>query len=179
MTIEFYEEELIDLRLNSSGELVLDMQSEPDISMNHFALENIGVNTHDQIDSHIASTSNPHSVTKAQVGLGNVVNLDTSTTANIADSVDKRFVTDADLVDIGNLSGVNTGDQDLSGKSDVGHTHPLSDIQQSGATSGQVPSWDGSAWVPVDQSGGTGNIDGGTPDSVYGGILTIIDGGVP
>lgn len=29
------------------------------------------------------------------------------------------------------------------------HTHPLSDLTQSGATNGQVPSWNGSAWVPT------------------------------
>lgn len=40
----------------------------------HTALTNIGTNTHAQIDSHIANTSNPHSVTKSQVGLGNVDN---------------------------------------------------------------------------------------------------------
>lgn len=37
------------------------------------------------------------------------------TTADIADSTDKRYVTDAHLVIIGNTSGTNTGDQDLSG----------------------------------------------------------------
>lgn len=106
------------------------------------------------IQSHIASTANPHSVTKSQVGLGNVVNADTTTTANITDSTNKRFVTDADLVDIGNLSGVNTGDQDLSGKANVSHTHALSDLTQSGATSGQVAKWNGSAWAPANESGG-------------------------
>ncbi len=47
----------------------------------HTLLTNIGTNTHAQIDtalatsaSHIANTSNPHSVTKAQVGLSNVDN---------------------------------------------------------------------------------------------------------
>ena len=33
--------------------------------------------------THIADTSNPHSVTKAQVGLGNVSNVDTTNAANI------------------------------------------------------------------------------------------------
>lgn len=42
--------------------------------INHTTLSNIGTNTHSQIDTHIASTSNPHSVTAAQVGLGNVTN---------------------------------------------------------------------------------------------------------
>ncbi len=37
-----------------------------------------------------------------------------ATTADIADSADKRYVTDAELVVLGNTSGVNTGDQNLS-----------------------------------------------------------------
>lgn len=36
--------------------------------INHTAILNIGTNTHSQIDTHIASTSNPHSVTASQVG---------------------------------------------------------------------------------------------------------------
>ena len=38
-----------------------------------------------------------------------------ATTSDIADSTNKRYVTDAQLVVIGNTSGTNTGDQDLSG----------------------------------------------------------------
>lgn len=38
----------------------------------------------------------------------------TLTTADIADSTGKRYVTDADLVLLGNTSNTNTGDQDLS-----------------------------------------------------------------
>jgi hypothetical protein len=41
-------------------------------------------------------------------------NLGINTTVNQTDSADKRFVTDANLVVIGNTSGTNTGDQDLS-----------------------------------------------------------------
>lgn len=40
----------------------------------HLLLTNIGTNTHAQIDTHIADTSNPHAVTKSQVGLGNADN---------------------------------------------------------------------------------------------------------
>lgn len=53
-------------------------------------------------------------LTKNHIGLNNVVNFDTSTTANITDSTDKRFVTDANLVVIGNTSGTNTGDETQS-----------------------------------------------------------------
>jgi hypothetical protein len=60
------------------------------------------------------TSGNPHNVTKSDVGLSNVANSDTTTTANITDSSNKRFVTDAQLVVIGNTSGTNTGDQDLS-----------------------------------------------------------------
>ena len=38
------------------------------INIPHSGLTSIGTNTHAQIDTHIASTSNPHSVTAAQVG---------------------------------------------------------------------------------------------------------------
>lgn len=38
-----------------------------------------------------------------------------ATTADIADSTNKRYVTDAHLTVLGNTSGTNTGDQDLSG----------------------------------------------------------------
>ncbi len=43
-------------------------------TFDHTKLSNIGTNTHAQIDSHVASTSNPHGTTKAQVGLANVDN---------------------------------------------------------------------------------------------------------
>ena len=41
-------------------------------AIDHNSLVNRGTNTHATIDTHIASTSNPHATTKAQVGLSNV-----------------------------------------------------------------------------------------------------------
>jgi hypothetical protein len=41
-------------------------------------------------------------------------------------------------------------------RSPTAHTHPLSDLSQSGATTDQVPKWNGSAWVPATVSGGGG-----------------------
>lgn len=42
--------------------------------LSHLSLQDIGTNTHVQIDSHIADTTNPHVVTKAQLSLDNVTN---------------------------------------------------------------------------------------------------------
>lgn len=50
-------------------------------------------------------------LTKSDVGLSNVQNTDTTTTANITDSVNKRFVLDAQITNINNQSGTNTGDE--------------------------------------------------------------------
>jgi hypothetical protein len=65
-------------------------------------------------DTHIANVSNPHSVTKTQVGLSAVPNLDTSTTANITDSTNKRFITDAQQTVLGNTSGTNSGNETVN-----------------------------------------------------------------
>jgi hypothetical protein len=46
----------------------------------------------------------------------------------------------------------------LDSKAEASHTHPLSDLTTSGATTGQVVTWDGSAWVPQDPSGGGGGV---------------------
>ncbi|MCW5699286.1 MAG: hypothetical protein KIT00_05555, partial [Rhodospirillales bacterium] len=52
--------------------------------IDHASLSNVGLNTHLQIDSHLASTANPHGVTKSQVGLGNVENTKTNFSATTA-----------------------------------------------------------------------------------------------
>jgi len=156
-----------------------------------------------------------------------------ATTADIADSTNKRYVTDAQLTVIGNTSGTNTGDQTsvtgnagtatalqtartIDGQSfdgtvnitviapgthaatskatpvdadeiplvdsaasnvlkrltwanlkatakayfdtlyaAISHTHSLSNLTQSSATTNQVPQWNGSAWVPATVSGGS------------------------
>ena len=51
-----------------------------------------------------------------------------------------------------------------SAKADASHTHSLSNLTQSGATSGQVATWNGSAWAPATPGGGGGG--GGTVTSV-------------
>lgn len=56
------------------------------------------------VDTEIAA------LTKDDVGLSNVPNTDCTTTANVNDSTNKRYVTDAEQIVIGNTSGTNTGD---------------------------------------------------------------------
>jgi hypothetical protein len=59
-----------------------------------------------------------------------------------------------------------TGDDPVTpsaiGAAPASHTHPLSQLEQSGAATGQVPQWDGSAWTPATISGGGG---GGIPEA--------------
>lgn len=48
-------------------------------AIDHTLISNKGTYTHTQIDAHIDNTSNPHSVTKSQIGLSNVENTALST----------------------------------------------------------------------------------------------------
>jgi hypothetical protein len=48
------------------------------------------------------------------------------------------------------------------------HTHPLSDLSQSGATTNQVPQWNGTAWVPATVSGGGGSATTNAADLTSG-----------
>lgn len=73
--------------------------------INHANLMNVGTKTHTEIDTHINSVANPHSVTKTQVGLANVDN-----TSDLAKPISTATQTA------------------LDGKSDTGHTHLAADI---------------------------------------------------
>jgi hypothetical protein len=120
-----------------------------------------------KVDAHATLTNNPHSVTKAQVGLGNVDNTsDANKTVSIATqaaldlkydaSNPNGYETPAQLNtrDTNNRNRANhTGTQLKATISDFAHTHPLSEITQSGAVTSQVPTWNGTAWVPQTPAG--------------------------
>jgi len=135
----------------------------------HTLLTNIGTNTHPQIDSHIANASNPHSVTASQVGLGLVVNADTTTTANITDALNKRFVTDAEKTVIGNTSGTNTGDKTFDQLSPMTTT---GDMIRGGAsgTATRLPVGSNGQYMVV--SGGIPSWQTVTPALIYTAIVT-------
>lgn len=81
----------------------------------------------------------------------------------------KGLVTAGADAEIADITGLQSA---LDGKAAAAHTHPLSDLTQSGATTGQVPKWDGAAWVPDDEAGGA---DG---NGIYTGSGTVdISGG--
>jgi hypothetical protein len=122
---------------------------------------------------------NPHGTTKADVGLSNVDNTSdlnkpistaTQTALNAKENSitagttsqywrgDKTFQTlDKTAVGLSNVDNTSDANKPIStatqtalnGKANTAHVHALSDLTQSSATSGQVPSWNGTNWVPV------------------------------
>lgn len=98
------------------------IKNKPDVytkteSNNNFEAKN------SNIQSHIIDTSNPHSTTKLQVGLGNVQNLDQTDPANITQSASYRFVTDTDKT---KLDGIASG-AEVNVQSDWTQTDNLQD----------------------------------------------------
>jgi hypothetical protein len=119
----------------------------------HTSLSDIGSNSHSTIDTHLGSTSNPHSVTKAQVGLTNVddvqqmplsyLDTDTALTANsdVKVTSQKAIKTYADqLISTANAL-VYKGTIDCSANpnypaSDAGHLYVVSVAGKIGGASG-------------------------------------------
>ena len=66
--------------------------------------------------SHVSNYTNPHQVTKTQVGLSNVPNTDFTTAIGL--NTAKVSFDSTSSTRLANTSGTNTGDQDLSGKAD-------------------------------------------------------------
>ena len=71
----------------------------------------------------------------------NPINVGAAANDNTGDSLRNAFIK------------VNSNNTYLDGKAPNAHTHPLSELTQSGATGGQVPTWNGTAWVPATPAG--------------------------
>lgn len=74
-------------------------------SITHSSLSGVGTNTHAQIDTHIGNTSNPHNVTKTQIGLSAVPNIDATDVDNHVNGSSNKVYTAAEQT---KLSGIAT-----------------------------------------------------------------------
>ena len=89
------------------------------------------------------------------------------TSTSLGSSITQDTITGLGSNGLVKRTGANTLAVAVSGTdyAAASHTHALSDLTQSGATTNQVPQWNGSAWVPATVSGG-----GGTPGGSSGQI---------
>jgi hypothetical protein len=136
----------------------------------HVDLLNKGTNTHAQIDTHIANTSNPHAVTKTQVGLSNVDN-----TSDLNKPISTATQTALNLKINSSLIGANSGvaSLDSGGKvpsaqlpsfvDDVLEFASLASFPGTGETgkiyvaldTNKTYRWSGSAYVEISASPGS------------------------
>lgn len=118
--------------------------------------------------SHIGDTNNPHSVTAEQLGAQNILD-QVKTVDGEGSELDADMLDGKHADNFATASGLNNHVSDTNnphqvtinqiGAAPASHTHPLSDIEQSGAIKGQVPVWDGNNWTPGNKYvGGTRTI---------------------
>lgn len=94
----------------------------------------------------------------AHVGAGGTAHADATTTVSGFQSAADK--TKLDGIAAGAEVNVNADWNATSGKAQIlnkpttmaptAHSHPVGDLAQSGATTGQAPVWNGTAWVPAD-----------------------------
>jgi hypothetical protein len=105
-------------------------------ALDHTNFQNKGTNTHAQIDAHIANTSNPHSVTKSQVGLANVDNT-SDLNKPISNATQTALDAKVDDTEKGTANGVATLDATVKVPvaqipalpyASTSHTHTASEI---------------------------------------------------
>lgn len=94
--------------------IICDLESERDLNWgNDIVIKTLDTNKFWKIvaAAYVEITgASRATLVKADVGLSNVSNIDTTTTANITDSTNKRFLTDTQQTVITNTSGTNSGD---------------------------------------------------------------------
>ncbi len=128
----FKQKDLVDLEFHSlksaNNVLTIGLVSDDveltinQANIDHTLIANKGSNSHATIDTHLASASNPHSVTKAQVGLTNVTN--DAQVKKVGSLVDNEIVrANGATGDLVQGSGVLIGDsKNISGFAGVAET---------------------------------------------------------
>lgn len=91
---------------------------------------------------------------ESSTGTDAVLPAATTTEAGVMSAADKTKLD-------GVASGATANDTDANLLNRANHTgtQPLSTLSQSGATTGQVPKWNGTAWVPDNDNSGSGSTD--------------------
>lgn len=93
---------------------ITDAEVAPGAGISQSKISGLATALDGKVDENAAITAGTHTkITYDTKGL--VTAGADATTADIDDSADRRYVTDAEKTKLGDLSGVNTGDQDLSG----------------------------------------------------------------
>ncbi len=110
--------------LDSAGQLDSSMVTVDSSLVDHTLIQNIGTNSHTQIDSHISSTANPHSVTSAQIGAYNTSEfIDTTTGAGDAGKpikTEAAGLVDSSFLPISTTSQVGVAEIATQAESDLG-----------------------------------------------------------
>jgi hypothetical protein len=130
----YYQKSGVDLQLNAIKSendrlsVALDgVTHDVELTLNegnivHQNLSGAGTNDHSAIDTHLGSSSNPHTVTKAQVGLTNVPDVDCTDADNISDGVTNAIITlsqETNFESAYTHSGLTSGNPHSVSKSDV------------------------------------------------------------
>ena len=124
------------------------LDNKMDVGGSHTTLTDIGTNTHPDIDTHIASTSNPHSVTATQVGLGNVDNTSNATERAAVATLANKTLT-APVINNGSISGTSIDGAVIG--STTRATASFTSIDCNSSISGQS--------VQADGNGGAGYVE--------------------
>jgi hypothetical protein len=115
--------------------------------------------TRNSVNNHIANVNNPHNTTKAQIGLDNVVNLDTTNASNISSGTLNDNRLSNNITKLGNtFNGANQLVQlTAAGKLPaidgslltglISQIANLSDVQLTDLQIGQSLSYNGSKWI--------------------------------
>jgi microcystin-dependent protein len=102
-------------------------------------------------------TGNPHAVTKTEVGLGNVPNVDATQRANHTGTQTASTISDFDT-EVANNTAVSANTSKVSADGSI-DTHSDVDTTTTAPTSGEVLKYDGSNFIPAEDEKGFNDID--------------------